>query len=171
MMDLEITKERETPLLERTRISAKAHFDDKTPTRAVIQKKIADKLKKDPKLVIVRHVYQRYGKKEAKVIAHVYDKEDNIVKLEGQKLIDKHNKEEPKVEAKAEEKPAEVATEAPAEPAKEEPKTEEKKEEAPAKEEPKTEEKKEEAPAKEEPKPASESEKGLEQPKDVPKAE
>ena len=151
MMDLEITKQRETPLLGRTRVSALAHFEDKTPSRGVIQKKIADKLKKDPKLVIIRHVYQRYGKKEAKIIAHVYDKEDNIVKLEGQKLVDKHNKEEPKKEAKAEEvAPVEEKKDAPVEPKEETKAPKEEEKPAPeAKEEKKEEPKTEKAPAEE----------------------
>ena len=152
MMDLEIQKQRETPLLSRTRVSAMVTFEDETPSRAKLQQSIADKLKKNPKLVIIRHIYQRYGKKQAKVIAHVYDKEENIVQLEGKSLVEKHNKKE---EPKKEEAPAPKAEEKPATEAKaEEPKAEEPKAEAKV-EEPKAEEAKAEEPkaeeAKEEP--------------------
>ena len=138
-MELEITKQRETPLLERTRISAMVDFENKTPSRVQLRKDIAKKLKTDESLIIIRHIYQRYGQKTAKVIAHVYKDAKYMERLEGKVLIDKHNKEEKKEEPKAE-KPAE-------EEKKEEPKAEEK-----------VEEKKEEAPAKEEAKPAENAE-------------
>lgn len=103
MMDVEITKQRETPLLGRTRVSAVAHFEDKTPSRLELQKAIASKIKKDANLVIIRHIYQRYGKREAKIIAHVYSDDKLIEKLEGKKLAAKH-KEKKEGEAKEEKK-------------------------------------------------------------------
>ena len=57
-MELEITKQRETPLLERTRISAMVDFENKTPSRVQLRKDIAKKLKTDESLIIIRHVYR-----------------------------------------------------------------------------------------------------------------
>ena len=103
MMDVEITKQRETPLLGRTRVSAMTFFEDKTPSRMELQKAIASKVKKDANHVIIMHIYQRYGKREAKIIAHVYNDDKLIEKLEGKKLIAK-NKEKKEGEAKEEKK-------------------------------------------------------------------
>ena len=130
-MELEITKQRETPLLKRTRVSAMVTFENKTPSRLKIKSEIASKLKTDENLVIIRHVYQRYGKREAKVIAHVYKEDKFIEKLEGKGLVGKHKE---KVKAKKEEAPAAEAK--PVEEKKEDkaPAKEKKEEAAPAEE-------------------------------------
>jgi small subunit ribosomal protein S24e len=138
-MDVEILKERDTPLLSRTRYTFGLSFKGATPTRKQIRDAIATKVKSDPSLTVVKHVYTRYGVEKAKVIAHTYSKKEDMIRFEDKGLLEKHTekKKEPKEEKK--EAPA-----APAEEKKEEPKEapkEEKKEE-PKKEE-KTEEKKE----------------------------
>lgn len=151
-MNIEISKERETPLLSRKRITASLTFDGPTPSRKDIREKVAKKMDAPVELTIIKHVYPKYGDGDAKVIAHVYSKDEDKKKFESEYLLKKHAAEAPKEEPKAEEKPAEApkAEEKPAE-AKEAPK-EEPKAEAP-KEEPKAEElKAEEKPAEEAPK-------------------
>ena len=50
-------------------------------------------------MVIIKHVYTKFGKKEAKIIAHVYEKLDDLKKIEEEHLLKKHFKEEKKPEA------------------------------------------------------------------------
>jgi ribosomal protein S24E len=142
-MDIEILKEKDMQLLSRKRVSAMIQSEGPTPSRLDLKKQLAKKLNKDPELVILKHIYPKYGKSDVKVIAHVYDNKEELEKFELKKLVEKHKEPEVKKEeapAPAEKKPAE---EAPA--AEEKPAEEEKKEEAPAEEKPAEKEEKKEA--------------------------
>jgi ribosomal protein S24E len=138
MMEIEVTKQNDAPLLSRKRVTAFVNFAATTPSRLELKFALGTQLKVNPDLVIIKHIYQRFGARRAKLIAHVYDKKELLEKLESEGLVAKHfkkvveKKEEQEAPAKVEEAPK---AEAPAE----------KKEEAPAKE--KKEEKAEEAPA------------------------
>lgn len=90
-MEIEIQKQRETPLLARKRVTAIAHYEGTTPSRIQIRKEIASKVKSDEDLVIIRHIYTKFGSRDAKIIAHVYNDKAMVEKLEGKKLIDKHS--------------------------------------------------------------------------------
>ncbi len=137
-MKVTVLKERDTPLLARKRVTLEAEYGSATPSRLDLKKEVAKKLSADDKLVILKHIYTRFGKQKAKIIAHIYSDEKEMKRLENDVLVKKHFKEEKKEEAApaaeaapAEEKPAE----APKEEAKEEKPaeaeaTEEKKEEA-----------------------------------------
>ncbi len=120
-MKLDIQKERETPLLARRRVTLTAEYKGATPARKDFLKEVAKKLKSDEKLTIIRHVYSKFGRQKAKVIAHVYENADAMKRLEGEGLVKKHVVEEPKKQ------------EAPQESAEKKPEaSEEKKEEAAA---------------------------------------
>ena len=106
-MKLEIKEKREAPLLSRTRVQASAVFDKETPSREAIRKEISKILKVGEDLVIIKHVYTKFGKKEAKIIAHIYEKVDDAKRIEEEHLLKKHFKEEKK-EAAAEAAPAEA---------------------------------------------------------------
>lgn len=131
-MDLKILKE-EKSALPRKELEAVLKFDQETPSRQSIKDEVAKKVKADEKLVIIKKIQTYFGVNEAKITAVVYDNEEAMKSLEFKKMIEKHNKPEPKKE----EKPAEEAPKA-------ETPVEEKKEEAPKEEKP-AEEKKEEA--------------------------
>jgi small subunit ribosomal protein S24e len=103
-MDIEIIKEKETPLLSRKRVTAWAHSEGVTPSRKKICIELSKHLKVKPELVIVRHIYTRFGVQKAKLIAHVYDDRNVLVKLEGKKLVEKHKIEQPKAEESKETK-------------------------------------------------------------------
>lgn len=96
-MDMKVLKERETPLLSRKRITFEVNFNGVTPSRIQVRDAVAKKVSADKDLVIIKHVYNRYGIEQAKVIAHVYDKKEDLMRYEEKVLIDKH------VEKKAEE--------------------------------------------------------------------
>ena len=90
MIDVEIVKEKETPLLSRKRVTAWVYKEGATPSRPSIRDELAKKMKIKPELVSIRHVYTRFGKQESKVIAHVYNDEETLLRLEGKKLVEKH---------------------------------------------------------------------------------
>ena len=154
-MKLEVIKERETPLLSRTRITLKAEYEGATPSRLELKKLVADKIKADEKLVVLKHIYTRFGKNSAKIIAHIYQNEKDMQKLEHTKLLEKHFPK--KKEEKAEAAPTEAAAEGEAkegagEKVAEEKQTEETPEQKPTEETPKEEKQPEaeEKPAEEE---------------------
>ena len=104
-MELDIQNQNESPLLMRKRITAMATFEKKkTPTKIEMASEIAKKIKVDKKLVVVKHIYQKFGSNKAKIISHVYENEDMAKKLENDSLILKHlTKEEQEALKKAEE--------------------------------------------------------------------
>lgn len=99
-MEMKILNEQETPLLSRKRITAEITYEGATPSRIKIIAELVKQVKAESKLIELRHVYAKFGDTRSKVIAHVYDNEENmkkIVKL-GKKALEKIQKE---VEAKA----------------------------------------------------------------------
>lgn len=128
-MDLKIIKKQDSPLLSRVEIEAEASFfNEATPNKESVKKKIVAMEKADEKLVIVKNICGGFGIGKADVLAYIYKSEDELKKIE------------PKKKEKKGAKPAEGA-EAPKEDVKEAPKKEEKpKEEVKkSKEEPKKE--------------------------------
>jgi len=95
-MKLELKEEKEMPLLSRKRLQFRAEFESATPKRDDIRKEVAKKAGVDEKLVIIRHIYTKFGKREAKVIVHIYKNEEDIKKIEEKSMVRKHFKEEPK---------------------------------------------------------------------------
>jgi len=137
MMEIEVTKQNDAPLLSRKRVTAFVNFAATTPSRLELKFALGTQLKVNPDLVIIKHIYQRFGARRAKLIAHVYDKKDLLEKLESEGLIAKHFKKviekKEEQEAPAPEKKEESADdkkEAPAEEKKED--AGEEKAEAPA---------------------------------------
>lgn len=105
-MKLEIAKERDTPLLSRKRVTLNLEYEGATPSRLDLKKAVAKKLGSKENLTIIRHVYTRFGKQKAKIIAHVYEKEEDMKVIEHAKLVVKHQEKEEKKEAAKEEAPA-----------------------------------------------------------------
>ena len=102
MMDIQLVKKSETPLLGRKRFEYKAVFEGKTPSRDDIRKNIAAQNKISENTVIVKHIYTKFGLSEAKVIAHIYNDEATAKSVEESHLLKKHFKEAKKEEANAE---------------------------------------------------------------------
>ena len=121
-MELNVLKERETPLLSRKRYTLELVFKGPTPTRKEIRDAVASKVNSDPGLTVIKHVYTKYGVEKAKVIAHTYTKKEDMLKYEEKVLLDKHvdKKEEPKEDAEEKkEEPKEAPKEQSAEEKKE----------------------------------------------------
>ena len=104
-MEIEIVKEKETPLVSRKRVTAWINHTGRTPSRVEILSGLSKKLKVDKELISIRHIYTRFGEQRVKLIIHVYNDKDSLVKLEGEGLVKKHQG-EVKPEVKSEAKPA-----------------------------------------------------------------
>ncbi len=111
-MDMKILKERDTPLMSRKRYTLEISEEGATPSRKQIRDMVAIKLKADPNLTIVKHVYPRYGLEKSRCIVNIYEKEEDMKRYEMEGLVKKHQSE--KKQEAASEAPA-PATEAPAE--------------------------------------------------------
>ena len=82
-MEVEIHKQTEVPLLNRQRVSIIVTYDGgATPSILQFKDIVSSKLKVQKDLVAIRHVYQRYGFTQAKVIAHVYKTRQELLRLE-----------------------------------------------------------------------------------------
>ncbi len=127
-MNLKLIKEKDVPLLARKRLSFEIEYPgDKTPSRDDIKKTIASTQKVKEDLVAIRHIYPRFGRCNAKIIAHVYNNAEDVKKYEPTKSKKEKKKAEATSEAPAKEAPkAEAPAEKPKEEVKEEPKEEEK---------------------------------------------
>jgi len=111
-MDLKILDKKDNPLLHRLEIEAGLVVEGPTPSNKDVAKELAKQLKADENLVIVKHIYSRFGTNKADVLAYVYNDKDKMKEIE---MI----KEAPKKEKKEEEKEApkeETKAEKPAEP-------------------------------------------------------
>lgn len=99
-MKLDVVKERETPLLSRTRVTLNLEYEGPTPSRLQLRKEVAAKLKQEENLVVLKHIYTRFGQHRAKLIAHVYKTEDDLKRMEDEYMKVKHLDKEGKQKAK-----------------------------------------------------------------------
>lgn len=84
-MDFKLVKEKDNPLLSRKRVTFEGAVDNSTPSRLSLRERVAKSLKTDSNKVIIRHIYTRFGSRNIRVIAHVYESEKDLNNTE-----DKH---------------------------------------------------------------------------------
>lgn len=88
-MNLTITKEHEMPLLSRKEVNAEIIFEKATPSNADVAKSIAEKVKSDPSLVVVKHIYTKFGETKAEAEAYVYASKEALDRMEPKKKVKK----------------------------------------------------------------------------------
>ena len=110
-MELIIKEQKSKPLFNKEQVTAELKFDGPTPSTMDIKKEIASKIKKDEKLVAVESIKTKFGERSAKVIANVYEKEEDLMKTEP-KHVKRKNVPGFKIEKKG--APAEAKEEKPA---------------------------------------------------------
>ncbi len=167
-MEIEITSQKENPLLKRTEVRFRiAHPKERTPKRSVVRGEIAALLGTKKGLVIVDHLDVEFGISETKGYAKAYKTEEMMLKTERDHILKRasvQTADEGTEEKAPEAAPAPKApAEEPAEEAPAEEKAEEKPAEEPAAEEPPAEEEPAEEPA-EEPEPEAVEEAPAEEP-------
>ena len=115
-MELSLLETRESPLLNRKRISYMVNFGGgSTPSILDFRDAVAIELKIKKELISIRHVYQRYGFSKAKVIVHVYNTRKDLLNLEKIKKAEKKSVEAEKKAAEEEAKKKAEAAKAKAE--------------------------------------------------------
>ncbi|MGB9674872.1 MAG: 30S ribosomal protein S24e [Nanopusillaceae archaeon] len=91
-MEVIILTREKNQLLNREEIIVKIdHKGEATPKREELKKKIAAMIGKDEKLVVVEKILTYYGKQESKAFVHVYENENDMMKLEPKHIL-KRNK-------------------------------------------------------------------------------
>ncbi len=106
-MKVTIKQRKENPLLERVELEGSLQFDGATPGNAVLAEALARELKSEPVLVVVKHIYTKFGAQEASFQAVAYANAEAKSKVE---MVTKHmKKKSEKKEGAAEEKKEEAA--------------------------------------------------------------
>ncbi len=85
-MELKIVKKEDNPLLARAEIEAEASFyNEATPKKEEIKKKISSMEKANEKLIVVKNIHSDFGVGEASILIYVYRSEDDLKKTEPKK--------------------------------------------------------------------------------------
>lgn len=100
-MKLEIIKQKEALLLSRAEITASVTFEKETPSRMQIRDSVAAKLSVGPECVVIKHIYQKYGGKSAKIIANVYKDQKVKEHIEEKVLLAKQSAKKESEEAES----------------------------------------------------------------------
>ena len=89
-------------MLERKEIEAYVeHNKNKTPSNTDVKKLITEHFKIDQDMVVVKHIYSKFGEASSKVFAYIYENKDVFNSVE---VIKKSKRKKgKKTEAKAEE--------------------------------------------------------------------
>jgi ribosomal protein S24E len=118
-MKVKITNQVRNELLKRVEITAEFTNEDATPSRAVIQEKVAILADGTPELTVINTINTAFGHANGTISAFIYDSEDDKVKASPKYVVEKNKYEAPKAP-----EPEPVVKEPAAEEAKEEPKAE-----------------------------------------------
>ncbi|RLG47926.1 MAG: 30S ribosomal protein S24e [Thermoproteota archaeon] len=86
-LKVEILERRRNPLLSREEVRARLIFDGGTPSRVEVREALARVLGRDVGVVFVRRILTEYGKTEARVLAMVYDRREEALKIEPEHII------------------------------------------------------------------------------------
>lgn len=78
---LKIIKKEYKPLVEREEIVG-IYESKVTPKRADLIEELATQLKKQKDLIVIKHIYQEFGKNESKIFIYVYDSIESLKKFE-----------------------------------------------------------------------------------------
>ena len=81
-MNITINTKHENPLLNRVEVEGVVAFDGATPTNAQMVEALAHQMKTDASQVVLRHIYNKYSKQEAKFEGVVYASAEARKKVE-----------------------------------------------------------------------------------------
>lgn len=108
-MNITINTKHENPLLHRVEVQGVVAFDGATPTNAEVTEALASQFKADASHVVLRHIYNKYSKHEAKFEGVVYGSLDARKKAERLNPQQKKKQEEEMKKAAEEKKKAKAA--------------------------------------------------------------
>jgi len=81
-MNITINTKHENPLLHRVEVQGVVSFEGATPSNAQMVEALASQLKAEASQVVLRHIYNKYSKHEAKFEGVVYSSVDARKKAE-----------------------------------------------------------------------------------------
>lgn len=81
-MNITINTKHENPLLHRVEVQGVVAFEGATPSNAQMVEALASQLKADVTHVVLRHIYNKYSKHEARFEGVVYNSVDARKKVE-----------------------------------------------------------------------------------------
>ncbi len=93
-------KEKDDKLFSRKELLLEMEFSGKTPNNEEVKNNVAEFLKANKELLIIRQIKQRYGINIVNILAYVYKDANNLNKFE--KINKKPKKEQAKKEVKKE---------------------------------------------------------------------
>ncbi len=105
---MEIIEKKEHPLLSRTEVIAKDSYTGATPSRDSINERLANVLKANKELLVIKHIYPKFGFGNAKIIAYLYSNKKDMERIEPEYAFKKgvsKKGEEKKAEEKKQDKP------------------------------------------------------------------
>jgi len=105
---MEIIEKKEHLLLSRTEIIAKDSYTGATPSRGSIKERLTNALKANKELLIIKHIYPKFGFGTAKIIAYLYSNKKDMERIEPEYAFKKgvsKKEEEKKTEDKKQDKP------------------------------------------------------------------
>lgn len=94
-MKVHIEKKEYKPLVERDEFIVKIEEINSTPSKANIKEDIAKLTNKPQEDIVVKKIYQAFGKKEAYALAYVYHSQEALKKFEPRKKEKKAQTEVP----------------------------------------------------------------------------
>lgn len=89
-MDITINSKEDRPLLKRSEIAARIHFEGTTPARAQVADALAAKLGVKRELLVVKQIDTQFGEPAARVTAFCYTDADAMKIIEEKGMLDKN---------------------------------------------------------------------------------
>lgn len=93
-MGLDIIKKELNPLMSRIEVEG-IISSDTTPSYEEAKKEFADKMNKNPELIVVKSIYQKYGRLKSIARAFIYENKESMSRFERKKEEKKENAEKP----------------------------------------------------------------------------
>lgn len=81
-MHIIIQEKKENILLNRREIKGTLNYDKSTPSNKELAEALAKELHIETKLIVIKHIYNKFSHKEAQFLALAYDKEEIKTKTE-----------------------------------------------------------------------------------------
>lgn len=84
-MKVHIEKKEHKPLVERDELIVKLEGTAATPSNANLKEELAKLTNKPQEDIVVKKIYQAYGKKDVHALAYIYNSADSLKKFEPRK--------------------------------------------------------------------------------------
>lgn len=86
-MEVEITEERDNPVLHRKEVSFRVSHKGATPKREEVRKKLTGKLSADKEAFVLKRLVTSFGSGESKGIVHLYESREHMLGTEPRHVL------------------------------------------------------------------------------------